>query len=146
MILLIEDNALLAYTLKLLLNPAEVIVASTMSEAKVALRRIGPSDTVLVDLKLPDSAPLETLCRISEWKGRSDCPRVIIITGLVDRRIIEAAHASDADAVALKNDSTGFFESLRDLGLIGGLRPRTECAHRPLVERIEREVRGMVSG
>jgi CheY-like chemotaxis protein len=146
MVVLIEDNEPLAQALELLLSPAEVVIAADMRAAEHIVARSGGTDTILVDLRLPDSEPLQTLYRIAEWKQRANAPRVIIITGTVEPEIITAAERSAADAVALKSDERGFFERLRDLGLITKRRPKGACANNATVERIEREVQGLTSG
>lgn len=146
MVVLIEDNEAVAQVIELLLSPAEVLIAHDMRSADRIVARSGSDDTVLVDLRLPDSEPLQTLCRISEWKQRPNAPRVIIITGAVEPDIISAAEHSAADAVAVKGDERGFFERLCGLGLITRGNKDGACANKATVERIEREVRGLTGG
>ena len=142
-IILVEDSAMLVNCLRLLLAPAEVVIAHDMATAKALVRSAGPDDTVMIDLKLPDSSPLQTLSQIVVWKNRKPAPRVVVITGTTDRSIIEAANNGPADAVALKSDSGEFFETLRGLGLFRQ-KHGEECACIENVERIEREVQSLV--
>lgn len=145
MILLIEDNTMLARCLRILLEPLaeQVVVAVDMASAQPFLEKAKPEDIVLVDLKLPDSPPLQTLCAIADWKRRPNPPRVVIITGTLDQKVIRAAQRSAADGVALKTDETGFFDTLRDFGLVAGCGCSRRCANEATVARIEREVHTM---
>lgn len=145
MILLIEDNRPFTQVLRLLLAPTKVIVAHDMTTALALVNQVGENDTILVDLKLPDSAPLDTLCRIADWKIRDPSPRVIVITGVDDDHIVRAARCSAADGVALKRNPVIFFETLRDFDLIQR-RETKACADSSTVEQIEHEVRGLVDG
>ena len=141
-VILIEDSRMLVQCLKLLLAPADVVAVSDLATAEALVRSASPTDTVMVDLKLPDSAPLATLCRIAAWKKRKDAPRVVVITGTKDQRIIDAAREGPADAVAVKNGE-GFFAALRDLGLVP--KPQRDCGQcSENVERIEKEVGELV--
>lgn len=144
MIFLVEDSANLARCLVLLLAPAKVTVAADMRAAIALIEHAGAGDTVIIDLTLPDSSALNTIARIAEWKAKKNPPRVIIITANNDDRVIAEAKRSSADALALKHDPTGFFEKLRDLGLIAGLNPKS--ATLPIVDEIERQVREITDG
>ncbi len=132
MIIVIEDHKYLARVLALLLEPAEVVVCGTMAEA--AKLTPGADDTIVVDLNLPDSRPIATLNQVIKWKDLADPPKVIIITGSDDERLLKAARMSPADGLALKKDGEKFY---RQLMAIGSARRTEPCADRALVEEIE---------
>lgn len=136
MIVLVEDNKLLAQVLGIVLAPAKVLIAPDARAAEAAVRAAGPEDTVLVDLQLPDSNPADTLCRIARWKSRPDAPRVIVITGSSDTGILRAAELA-ADGLALKNGTTGLFDALKGMGIVR--RPAHPCTCAETVDQIERE-------
>ncbi len=141
MIVLIEDNKYLARVLQLLLEPAKVVVCSTMAEAA----KISPKgdDTILVDLNLPDSKPIATLGQVIKWKDLDDPPKVIIITASDDERLIKAARMSPADGLALKKDGDDFY---RQLKAMGDERSSEPCANRELVEELEIAVADLIVG
>lgn len=144
MIILIEDNKQFARVMRILLGPSQVVVVPDIATADSLVAAAGPQDTVLVDLHLPDSEPLDTLCRIAKWKSSSAGTRFIVITGTRTPGVIEEARKK-ADAVILKSNPDGFFDALRGLGLLPGCKnPPCACSTPLAVQRIEEEVREML--
>lgn len=101
-VLIIEDDPTTAECIKRMLKlpEAETLIVHTMSAAAIAISEFAP-DVAVVDLHLPDSAPLETVERVKEMRVNHPGMGTIVVTGAVDPSI---ANGSGADAVMHKLD------------------------------------------
>ncbi len=88
-ILLIEDDHRLAELIQLKLSDHEVIMAHTLSAAKLALESIR-THLILVDLNLPDSRGLETLIALKGYLT----PKVVLSSSLGAIEQEAAAHGA----------------------------------------------------
>ena len=78
--------------------------AASLQEAEAHLRGDAPTDVVLLDLSLPDSAGLDTIRRVL---GAAPGIPVVVLTGIADRRLpVEALRAGAQDFLP-KDEMTG---------------------------------------
>lgn len=102
-ILIVEDEAeileVIAGSLKR--RQYQVATAATFGDAQRALAEAGgPVDIILTDVRLPDGDGLDLVRQIC---GReAPRPRMIVMTGHLDRQSVDGALSSGAEAVLLK--------------------------------------------
>lgn len=77
-----------------------VTTATRYREAQSMLAAMpSPPDAIISDVRLPDGSGLDIVRDIA---SRSPRPRIVVITGHLDRDAVEHARTSGADAVLLK--------------------------------------------
>jgi DNA-binding response OmpR family regulator len=77
-----------------------VTTANCFRDAQLALAAMAsPPDFVITDVRLPDGNGLDLVRDITSRQPR---PRIIVITGHLDKDAVEHARTSGADAVLLK--------------------------------------------
>jgi DNA-binding response OmpR family regulator len=102
-ILIVEDEAeileVIAGSLKR--RQYQVATAATFSDAQRALAEAGgPVDIILTDVRLPDGDGLDLVRQICGQEAPR--PRMIVMTGHLDRQSVDGALSSGAEAVLLK--------------------------------------------
>lgn len=79
----------------------EVATATNFGDAQRALAEAGgPVDIILTDVRLPDGDGLDLVRQISGKEAPR--PRMIVMTGHLDRQSVDGALTSGAEAVLLK--------------------------------------------
>lgn len=104
-ILVVEDDPLIAELISTIIRNTcdEIETAPTMEDAINHLN-ICPYAAVLLDLKLPDSDPNQSLASVQLIK-RMGAQRVVVITATpIDERLVKAAKEAGADDVIGKDD------------------------------------------
>ncbi len=98
-ILIVEDDATAARALARLLRSRgfEVDHAIDLTGARNAVR--STTDVVILDLMLPDGPGHSLIPKVREANSRA---RVIVTTGMSDRRALAAAFAAGAERVIIK--------------------------------------------
>jgi len=77
-----------------------VTTATCFRDAQAALAAMpSPPDFVITDVRLPDGNGLDIVRDIAARQPR---PRIVVITGHLDKEAVEHARTSGADAVLLK--------------------------------------------
>ncbi len=101
-VFLVEDEEAILEGIADFLRRRKFVVTTAMSfrDAQAALAGM-PSlpDFVITDVRLPDGSGLDLVRDITSRQPR---PRIIVITGHLDKDAVEHARTSGADAVLLK--------------------------------------------
>jgi CheY-like chemotaxis protein len=118
-ILLVDDQRETSRMLRMMLeylNRGYVIVDVPSGEEAILEVRRGPFDLLITDVRLPGISGLELVARMRQANPGG---RVIIISGLADPDLREAAQALNADAFFAKPiDSDRFLETVQ--AMLGG--------------------------
>ncbi len=105
-VLLVDDHAILRAGVRSLLSREDDISvvgeAATGREALNAVRSLSPH-VVVMDIMLPDLNGIETARQLSR-AGR--CPRIVMLTAMVDRAYVESALAAGALGYVTKGSVT----------------------------------------
>jgi two-component system, NarL family, response regulator DevR len=118
-ILLVDDSELVRSGLRVLLGRPEYAThltivgeASSVATAIAETARLKP-DLVLLDLRLPDGSGLEA-CR--QILARATGTRVLILTSVIEDRIIQEALSSGAHGYLLKEiNAQGLYQAIIDV-------------------------------
>ena len=108
-ILLVEDEflnrelvkAILAHTATANLRSADLVQATTLTEARAAIAA-GPIDLVLLDVQLPDGSGLQLATEICARAGEGPRPPIIAVTAGALNEQHDAAFAAGCDTVITK--------------------------------------------
>jgi PAS domain S-box-containing protein len=135
-VLLVEDNPGDAELTAERLTEApfslfDIRQVNSLAEA-LAVLSVDPVDVVLLDLNLPDSQGLNSLIRIKSVAG--DAP-IIVLSGIVDKRLISEAMDKGAEDVFAKDDSRSRLFSRGVLYLLERNRAREQ--HRQIDKLLE---------
>jgi DNA-binding response OmpR family regulator len=80
------------------------VIAETMAAA-IAIQQLDPIDTILLDLRLPDSDTVRTLSRIELLKTLAGGGRVFVLTGApLSEEVVMLATVAGAATVLSKDD------------------------------------------
>lgn len=106
-VLIVEDDERMIQIWESFLAPLECVVriAMTIREAMDEMRRVPFPDIVLLDLRLPGSNSAEdTLRQIEHFKAVNPKAVVVVLTGMVDKKLPELAAELGADGYSQKLD------------------------------------------
>ncbi len=148
-ILLVDDSPVfLAAAVSLLPASEGIEVVGTAGSGREALERVAvlKPDLVLMDLAMPDMNGLEAISRIAAMPDR---PRVILMTGYVERAYRAAALRVGADGVLQKADlNEQLLPLIRDLLPRGGegSGPATDAPSSPVAVRLGLEAGSATGG